>query len=72
MSKYIILLVVAIAAFISIRMQVDTISKAMYMEGCTDVVLKLHMTGREESASAMASFCSARKYALDNYFGVFK
>lgn len=72
MIKYAVLIIVAISAGLFIRTKSNDVAKAMYNEGCSDVVLKLRTIGRFEDAEHMSRFCAARKTSLDQYFGVFE
>lgn len=72
MSKYVLLAIVALLAGLSIRYQSDKVAKAMYVEGCLDTTIKIAQTGDVKMSAYITRFCTARKSALDQYFGAFQ
>lgn len=69
--KYFILILAAVLGILSIRVQSNNLSKAMYVEGCNDSALKLKLSGKIEESEQITRFCAARKEALDQFMNAF-
>lgn len=63
--KYLILILAATVATLHIRVQVNSLAKGMYVEGCMDSSLKLEKIGKSEESETIKKFCKARQEMLD-------